>query len=365
MSARYPGAAIEDCGKIPDVPLRLDSNEGPYVVPIWNSHVGEVKAAEYVWNTLQEDRVKITDLWAKMIEFWHVRRIGSPTTHLKIGSVVVAQAQCSAFLERHSMALVQCALTTVALDNYRAGAEWDGVLVGPELAMSLEAEYEVVSKDTANPNNFTSFVRLVPSRAFKRTLDDHTVWITGVTMPSFRAAALGDAEQSFFDQMLEPITDLANIPRLVFVLKRTAKVGLILEGTRLSAGDLLDAEQLEAGDILVHEEAGTVADLYTNQLRSLFEQYCPDLYEHDFILHQGSSTCLFACPPLGIYTHGYEVESVEPVVRYYINKLFELWDDGVECTGSQAEFFERHKEAWQEAKGSSFIEFKRIGPGGA
>jgi hypothetical protein len=77
------------------------------------------------------------------------------------------------------------------------------------------------------------------------------------------------------------------------------------------------------------------------------------------------STCLFACPPLGLYTHGYQVETVEPVVRFYISRLFQLWDDeALKCTQAQAEFFERHKEAWLE-KGSEFMQFKVVSATGA
>lgn len=356
---RYPDAVIELCGKrIPDVLPLLETQVGPFVIPIWNSHEGEVKAASYLWDCIEEEKIKLTDAWAKSIEFWFVRRSGQPTAHGKIGSVVVAGTQCSGFFQKQNATLEKCDLTTVAFDQYRQGAQWDGVLVAPGQGEN-EADYEVVSTQTANPNNFTSFVRFVPSRAFPVNGADVNSWLTGVTMRSF-GASLGDAEQEFFDQLLTPVKDLSDLPKLIFVFNRDAKVGLLFEGTQLHAGDLLDAEQLESGDISIYESAGATAKLYTTELNCMFDREFQDLHQGDFILHSGVSTCLFACPPLGLYTHGYQVETVEPVVRFYIGKLFRLWaDDVLQCTQAQTAFFERHKEAWLE-RGSEFMRFTSV-----
>jgi prephenate dehydratase len=359
VAERYPNVPIESCGKIPAVLSMLDSNDGPFVIPVWNSHEGEVKAASYVWDSIQDSKIKITDAWAKGIEFWLVRRSGPQTSHGKIGSVVVAATQCSGFFERGKSVLEKCELTTIAFDKYREGAAWDGVLVAPGQGAN-EPGYEVVSKQTANPNNFTSFVRFVPSRAFSPNDGNTRSWLTGVRMPTF-GASLGEVEQEFFDQLLEPVKDLKDLPKLIFVFNREARVGLLFEGTVLRAGDLLDAEQLERGDISVYEDAGILANLYTNELNALFTRYFPALTQKDFVRHCGVNTCLLACPPLGLYTHGYKLETVEPVVRYYISKLFELWNDEVlkNCTPEQMAFFERHKESWLE-KRSEFIQFTTV-----
>lgn len=354
---RYPKAQIANCGKISEVQIKLDDNGGPYVVPIWNSHEGEVTDADYVWNLIEKAKIKISDIWAKRIEFWFVRRTGATITHGKIGSVKVARTQCSNFLNRNNVELVQCSLTTAAHDEYRQGAEWDGVLVAPGQGEN-DVDFEVNNKQTANANNFTTFVKLVSSR--EPIVDETaTVWLSGVSMRPLNSN-LGDAEQSFFEQLFESAKDFNEIPKLIFVFKRTAKVGLLFEGTRLYAGDLLDAEELETGDISIYEEAGAMSKLYTEELHNLFKQEFPPLLQDDFILHRGVSTCLFACPILGLYTHGYEEETVGPVVRFYINKLIELIDNGAKCTPEQAQFFERHKDAWEENK-SEFMQFKVVG----
>lgn len=353
---RYPEIKITNCGTIPQVQEQLGTNGGTYVVPIWNSHQGEVQAADYVWNLIEKAKIKISDIWAKRIDFWFVRKVGYTSFHGKIGSVIVAETQCSNFLSSKNAELVRCALTTTAHEEYRNGAEWDGVLVAPGQGEN-EAGFEIAAKQTANANNFTTFVRLVSTceSSFDKTA---TVWLSGVAMRPLKAY-LGETEQSFFEQLFESVKDINDIPKLIFVFNRTAKVGLLFEGARLYAGDLLDAEELENGNISIYEEAGAISKLYTAELDDLFKQEFPALLGDDFILHHGVSTCLFACPPLGLYTHGFEIETVEPVVRFYISKLIELIDNGAKCTPSQMLFFERHKAAWQDKK-SEFMQFKTV-----
>ena len=357
VKERYIGCTIQDCGKIPDVPPQLDSNDGPFAIPIWNSHQGEVNAAEYVWEHMREAKIKISDIWPKRIEFSFVRRVGVKTAYKKIGSVVVAKTQCSRFLAEKGSELVERALTTVAFDEYRKGAAWDGVLVAPGQGEN-DPEHEVITRRTANPNNYTSFVRFVPVRAFSAEGVQPNYCITGVAMPSF-GESLDDAEQSFFDELLGKVTDLKDMPKLIFVLKRTANVGLIFEGTKLYAGDLLDAEEQEIGEIEVYEGAGATEKPYTEELHNLFSQEFPDMNVGDFILHRGVNSYQFSCPPLGLHTHGYDEATVEPVVRFYISRLFQSVEDGAICTPDQVAFFERHRDEWME-KGSEFINFRVI-----
>jgi len=336
---------------------RLESSDGPFVIPVWNSHEGEISAASYMWDSIQNAKIKLTDGWAKRIDFWLVRRVGPATSLGKIGSVAVAGTQCSGFFKKQNATLVKCDLTTTALKDYKEGAAWDGVLVAP--GQGEETGYEVVLKETANPNNFTSFVRLVPSRAFSPNGAQTKSWLTGVRMPAFRDS-LGDVEQEFFDRLLQDVTDLTDLPKLIFVFNRDAKVGLLFEGIQLHTADLLDAEQVETAEISVYENAGALNEYYTAELDRLFRQNFPLINQDDFVIHRGVNTCLFACPPLGIYTHGYKIETVEPVVRFYIHKLFQLWDDGaLKCAANQTEFFNRHKERWLD-KGSEFIQFRQI-----
>lgn len=355
---RYAQIKIVACETIPKVKESLEKNGGAHVVPMWNSHQGEIEAANFVWNLIEDEKIKLSDLWAQRIEFWLVQRKGTTSSYGKIGSVKVAQAQCSNFLEKINAELEPRGLTTIAHDEFRNGAKWDGALVAPNQGEN-EDGFVVANKQTANANNFTTFVKLAPANEPMREMD-HPVWLSGVAMRPLNDY-LGDSEQSFFEQMFSSANQLSDIPKLLFVLKRTAKVGLIFEGARLYAADLLSAEEIESNDISIYEKAGMTPGHYTDELRNLFTQEFPALLANDFILHRGVNTCLFACPTLGIFSHGYEVDTVEPVFCFYISKLFELIDNGAKCTPEQTQLFEQHKDAWME-KGSNFIQFKVIDP---
>ena len=351
---RYCGVNIESCEDIAEARESLDVNDGPYAIPIWNSNQGEVDAAKYVWDFIEEEKIKLFDLWPKRIEFWFVTKAGERTEYGKIGSVVVAETQCANFLSQQKADLDPCRLTNIAFDRYKAGAQWDGVLVAPGQGED-ELGYEVVNKETANNNNFTSFVTLTPWNSNKITMVNVSSWLTGVTMSSL-GASLDDDQSAFFGSIFSDSPTFLDIPKLIFVFDRIEKVGLLFEGQSFSSGDFLDAEELERGEILVHENVGELENAYTKELEALFDSEFPDLKNNDFILHRGEKTVLFACPPLGIYTHGYEEETVVPVVRLYIDKVFEFIDNGGKCAAEQTAFFNKHKSSW-EKKRSEFMKF--------
>jgi hypothetical protein len=358
VNIRYPEAVIRNCGdSVAAVRDQLDANSGPFSVPIWNSHQGEVQAARFVWDRIEAGGLFIRDLWAKRIEFWWLRRIGVELQHGRVGSVLVAQTQCSAFLKKNNLQLERCDLTTVAYEKYENGAAWDGVLVADGQRGDI-SKFEVVATETANPNNFTSFVTFEMTQNDRNLVPAPTTWLTGVTMRKF-GVSMGDVEQSFFDQMLGTVHDVSDLPKLVFVFDRVAKVGLLFEGAQFGVADLLDAEELERGEIFIHESAGGMSQAYSHALRDLFLENFPALGGDDFIVHEGVNTCLFVCPPLGLYTHGFEILAVESAVRFYIGRVFELWENGVRCTDEQNLFFERYKTEWLE-RGSDFIQFSRV-----
>ena len=356
VSERYEGVGIEDCGLIEDIQGHLDkSAEIYYSVPIWNSHQGEISKASYVWNLITEGKIKLFDIWAKKIEFWFVKKIEQKNEYKKIGSVAVAQTQCSDFLIKKGVELVSCPLTTVAYDLYKKGEKWDGVLVAPGQGDN-EHGLEIVERETANPNNFTSFVTL---SSMPISVESATgVYVFGASMSPLQNT-LKDSEQSFFKNLLESAENLDGVPKLIFVFNRPSKVGLLFEGARVSPGDLLDSEELNDEEVSIHEDVGVIQQGYSEQLKNLFASKFAGLSEDKFILHSGKNACLFACPPLGIYTHGYEVHAVEPVFRFYIGRLFSLIYGGLNCTPIQRKFFEEWKGAWEADRGN-FIKFTQI-----
>lgn len=254
-AARYQNINITDCGVISDVPGMLGTKDGPYIIPIWNSNQGEIEASQYIWDLVEEAKITIFDIWPKRIEFWFVVRTGDNNKYGVIGSVGVANTQCKEFIRKQNAELKTYKLTTVAFDDYKSGAHLDGVLVAPGQGED-DGGYKVVTKKTANVNNFTSFVKLVSSRSRREDVGEPSTYLTGVTMGSLSGTTLDDEQISLFDGIFSDVTDFKYIPKLIFVFKRTDKVGLLFEGEELSSGDFLSAELLEESEIVVHENAG-------------------------------------------------------------------------------------------------------------
>jgi len=170
---------------------------------------------------------------------------------------------------------------------------------------------------------------------------------------------LDEVQQSFFNELFDNPTDISSLPKLLFVFNRPGRVGLLFQGSPFSASDVLDAEEITESKILVHEAAGATDEPYCEQLAGLFSSEFPELTSDDFVLHVGEATCLFACPILGLYTHGFEAKAVEPAVRHIINRIFELIEAAVPCTSEQQHLFMRHRDSWIE-HGTNFITFKRV-----
>lgn len=344
---------ISSCEKISELLKKLDSSFGPHVIPIWNSHQGSITPAEFIWDLIEDSKIKIYDLWPKKIEFWHVKRNGSKSAFGKVGSVQVAETQCSNYFLENSIELAPYGLTTTAFDDYKSGAKLDGVLIAPQT--NLEPGFECVSIATANLYNFTSFITFMVE---DRLTEEYEIYLTAVMIMPIDDG-LGDVEQALFEGLFSRASHINEIHRLTYVVSRTGRTGLLFEGAKLFAGDILDADQISNNNIGFYEEVGVLEKSYSDELRDFFDEKFQNLNNSDFILHVGQASCMFACPLLGIYTHGYDVATVEPVVRFYISQFFEAIYNGIECTKEQMELFNRHKNTW-ESNQSNFIVFTQV-----
>ena len=120
------------------------------------------------------------------------------------------------------------------------------------------------------------------------------------------------------------------LPRLLFVFNRMeeeASIRIVFSGPTMSPGDLLSADVIEREQIVVVGSAGQSAAKYVVELNDFLAREFPRMQAGDFIRHRGDKTWLFACPILGIYTHGYDDGVVEPAFRYYVSKVFSLLSD--------------------------------------
>src|SRR5512139_4107460 len=85
VKKRYPQVEITACETIPKIKESLETNGGDHVVPMWNSHQGEIEVADFVWNTIEDGTNSLSDMWAQRIEFWFVQRKGTTSSFGKIG----------------------------------------------------------------------------------------------------------------------------------------------------------------------------------------------------------------------------------------------------------------------------------------
>ena len=349
---RYPDAAISNSGDlISDIERIINENPGPYVIPIWNSHQGSIPASLFIWNHIEAEQIKIYDLWPKEIEFSLVKRKG--TNEIKnIISVTVAEQQCSKFLSGYKFTGTK--LTTVAFDEFIKDTNYHGVLVAPQ--SSLSDEYTIVEDNVANDNNFTAFINFYG--LFEWVYEKKKHFLTAITT-SRLSSGLSDQELALFDNLFTNVDDISKIPRLIFVFELDDKVGLIFEGDQISAGDLLTSEEMQESDIRIYEEVGSLEMMYSETLKGLLETRFPTLTQGDFLIHNGSNTFMFACPALGIYTHGYKRDAVEPVVRFYMHKVFETIKGGAKVTPEQRGFFSKYEAAWN-ANPLNFMQYIEV-----
>lgn len=348
---RYPEAKILSSGdNIAAIESCISANAGPYVVPIWNSHQGSIPYSSFIWRKIEDEKIKIYDLWAKEIEFCLVAR--KETKEIKhIISVGVAKMQCSDFLKDYEFSEEK--LTTTAFESFERSPHLHGVLIAPQ--SSLSDQYAVVKQNTANDNNFTTFINFYGSDDWLCRQSRHLTAIT----TSRLSADLNAEERVLFDNMFEGIDDIGRAPRLIFVFDLLDKVGLLFEGDKISQGDLLNAEEIIGSDISIYEEVGTIETLYSEQLKNFIEETYPDFAQGEFLVHKGTKAYLFACPSLGIFTHGYSREATEPVFKFYMHKVFEALHNGAHGTSEQIAFYQKHKAAWNAAP-LNFMKFTEI-----
>lgn len=360
VQKRYCGASIKDAGKIDSIPeLLKDINDKPFVTPIWNSNQGEIEKSEYVWNMVRNSDIKILDIWPKRIEFLCLVRDGFTLPFRKIGSVIVATTQCSKFLDEHKCSIdvgsfSDYALSSDALKAFNNNEDGlDGVLVPPG---NDYTDFSVFEENSENENNFTSFMT-ISEPSFDISKDNQVSFLTGVSMQTLKGEIIDKVQQSFFQKIFEECNHVNEFPSLIFVFNRANEMGLLFEdGVGFSEGDFLDAEQIEEGSVVVHEDIGALDKAYSLELKELISAEFDSLDNKDFFKHQGDRASLFSCPPLGIYTHGFNDEIVMEVVVYYLNLLFQyIFNYPDNCENEHIEFFKKYECQWQ-SEGLKFFE---------
>lgn len=344
----------------------LRKKEMAAVLPRWNSHEGEIVKARAL-ELLFDGEARLHKLWPRAIVFeCLVRQQAFGDTIGRTLSVHVAETQCSRFLEESRAYFEGRPSTVDAYDEFSRDESVDAVLCAPgQNAMGFPR----LAENAANPVNFTTFALLgcLGSKDWRETewgrlygaLTPRTRAYAGVQMPILVSTS-DDQEQLLVD-LTDGAQSIDDLPNVLFVTRRPeGACGLIIEGDIGFLGTRVILDEEYSTDILVNPDIGESPSKYRERTREFFECEFTVLASGGFMRHIGANTCLFACPPLGMITHGFDAKVVEPVFRRIISKWFELFDNGIRCTEQQRLFFEKHLNDYYD-QGADFAEFVDVG----
>jgi hypothetical protein len=357
--------------KFDDIKTALLNQPILAVLPMWNSHKGEIDIS-HAFEMIFEQLVRLHALWPKSIIFECVGKNEIKLEDVrKIVSVSVAAEQCSKFVQDLGAEFIpaQPNSTPAAYKIFKDNADIHAVLCAPGLN---EDNFKVLCKNASNPVNFTTFALLA---SLKSQAWDESAWGSlydklnpakrvyfGVQMP-MRNVAFSDDQKALFNELTAETDSIKDIPNILFVTKRSPdKCGLLIEAEHKTLPDDILTDEGYSTEIEVIQDIGGTNSKYSDTVYPLLSSEFYDHLKHDFIKHRSvkNYTCFFACPPLEIIMHGFEENVVEPVMRLLIDKYFELYNNGIRCTEIQKEFFEKYNEEYLE-HGMDFIKFVDIG----
>lgn len=347
-----------------EIKTRMEGGKVRAVLPIWNSHAGEVTIS-HALSMLFEEKTRLYHLWPQRIIFVCLGKSKDVSAIKNIISVSVAEQQCSLYLNTNQFKFENGGPTTKSYEKFKANHEYGAVLVAPGYE---DCGYPVLCPDASNPINFTTFALLASSDSEKwdanewgllaSKIGDGSKIFTAIQLPLNKV--LTDLQEDLFDRLIDDAQTVEDIPKVLFVaVHEYSKCRLLIE----AGGEFIPPEMLgEDGaseDIKVVPNVGTPAHEYTDRVESFVSETFSSA-SGDFIKHQGTKTCFFACPALGIFTHGYEVTATEFVVRQVIKKNFDFIDRGGSCNLVQKQFYEKYKTAYW-VSGADFMAFEDVG----
>jgi prephenate dehydratase len=352
----------------------LCGSEALGILPIWNSHKGEIPKTEII-NSIFEEKLKVQELWPKKIIFeCHVKKGIKQGNIKKVISVDVAEDQCSNFidmLKRKGATFHGYPSTKVALNGFLADNSFNAILNAPN---QCDGKGLVkLKEDVSNPVNFTTFTlvgnvsqKLWKGRSWKSLRDNALPKkniVFGIEM-DIPKTGFSESQHSLFEQLTQDTKDLNQIAKVIFVVKREGgRCGILFESSldfRKHENVSMDPD--DEGimpNITIKRNIGMTNRAYVNNCFDLFSKEFPSILKHDFVKHEGVNACFYACPSLNLFTHGFDSVVVEDVVKKIIDLSFHLIDNGIFCSQAQRIFFKKYKKRYYE-KGVDFIRFITI-----
>jgi len=339
------------------------------ILPMWNSHKGEIDIS-HAFEMIFQQLVKLHTLWPKTIVFECVGKGEIKLKDIKkIISVKVAKEQCSKFIKDIGAEFVPAKATTDAFKIFKRSDDIHAVLCAPG---QNKDNLKVLCKNAANPVNFTTFALLacLESETWGGSewgslygkLNPKTRVYFGVQMP-IRNVAFSDDQKALFSELTAETDSIKDVPRILFVTRRSLdKCGLLIEAEQEDLPDDILTDEGYSTEIKVIQDIGETHSNYTERIRSFLSNEFSGHVKHDFVRHRSveNDTCFFACPPLEIIIHGFEYNVVEPVMKLLIDKYFDLYNNGIKCTEAQKGFFKKYNDKYLEY-GMDFIKFVDIG----
>ncbi len=334
------------------------------VLPVWNSHEGEITNSRVI-ELLMEGKATLHKLWPKQIEFECVTRGKDEKRIRTVISVPVAQTQCSAFIKRLNAKFIDGGSTVQSYARFVEDATIDAVLCVPGTG---KQPFVIYHPNAANDVNFTTFAIIgnVITRdwvkewgAMSRFFRPIVCSVAAVELSLFSVTS--DEDQTlFFNELTSAVRNSADLPRILFAARRAPdRCGLIVESELAQLPESIVSEDGYTSEIKILPRIGSGPERYGRRVHEFLIQRFPSTLMHPFVRHVGTKPCFFACPALGMLTHGYDLTVVEPVVRRYIAKWFQLVDDGLACTNQERKFFEKYRKAYYE-RAESFFDFVTV-----
>lgn len=330
------------------------------VLPIWNSHVGEIPRTQ-IFDYISKHNLLVHSIWPSWIDFSCIVRKGTGLD--KINTIIsmksVADKQCSTFIENLDATFYPADSTPDAYKKFCQDNknEYDAVLCAETLCNT--DTQDILEHNASNKLNFTTFVLLGKAeddewsgerwKPLNEKATPKECCISCIEMPSIEGV-LSEEQIALFESLSEDCVDVNEIPKVIFATSRDddAKVLLLLEYKKFD-GQLGFPDIAFTTDVKITNNAGSTRSLYASDIQAFVEERNQNFSKKDFIKHDGFETCFFACPPLHIVVHGFNIEVAESIARQSIGQHFKAYIQGeMTYTSKQKIFFENYRTDYLE-----------------
>jgi len=336
------------------------------VIPIWNSHEGEITLSN-AYSMIFEEEARLYYLWPKYIQFQCLVREIKHAGKKDVISVKVAKTQCSEYIAKNNLVFIDGGDTTSSFKKFKDDESISAVLVPP--GMDENNEFKVACDKAENPINFTTFSLLGSPDSVSWSEDawDHLYNKTNPRSRVFVAIemnytdSLSEAQEELLNRLIDDAKKIEDIPKVIFVAKHNeTKCRILIEAANEFAPNNILDEMGPHTEIKILPNAGHSAFVYSDRANKFLESYI-GTKSADFIKHKGTQTCFFSCPALGIVTHGFDFDATEMVVYQMIKKYFDLLDSlGTTDKPSPAEaLYTKYKDRYLD-EGISCIVFTEV-----